>query len=112
MHDESVVCLLDGATQCAELTREIAEPVALFATDEPDTGDPGRRLGEQGNSGDRRDEIGDVGHVDVDAAQWRVAVPSHGGAVVAALDGTTHRTHQISEASVTLERPGAEPEDL
>ena len=59
---------VDGGAGPAQLGGEVAEPVALLGPDEPDAADGGWRRRGGGDGGDGRDEVGDVGHVDVDAA--------------------------------------------
>ena len=61
------VGLATSAPGLAQLGGEVAEAVALLGPDEPDAADRRRRRRRRGDGGQRRHEVGDVGHVDVDA---------------------------------------------
>ena len=66
LDDEPVSGLVDRGAERPQLAGEVAETIALLAADEPHAGDACGRLGEQRHRRQRRHQIGDVGHVDVD----------------------------------------------
>ena len=99
----------DDAPAVRSSTHEIAEPIALLGADEADTGDPSRRDGLWRHDGERGDEIGEVGHVDLDAPQRRVTASHDDGVVGAHRHEAAHRfedsAKRTSPCSDWLPRP-------
>ena len=71
-----------------------------------------RRRRRGGDDGQRRDEVGDAGHVDVDAVQrhLRIALDRQPAAPVA--DGAAHPGEQVDERGVALEAVAVQAADL
>ena len=79
---QAVVGLDDVGAGPGQLGGEVAEAVALLGPDEPDPADRRRRRRGRGDDRQRRHEVRDVGHVDVDADERRAGVASDGGATL------------------------------
>lgn len=53
---------------------QVTETIALLVADEPDTTNVSGSVCERGHCGKRGNQIGDIGHVDIDSSQGRATV--------------------------------------
>jgi len=100
---DPILAGLDGGAEFLQFGFEGGEAVGFFDAEVPDVADGGGGIGEEGDDGEGLDHVGDVVHVEVEAAELAVGRGGDGDSARLPFDFGAHLGQDIGEGDIALE---------